>query len=150
MQRWLCLLALLSLAMIAGCGTGYNNPPINNGLYGDWNVTMYPTGSPNPVYVFGLAMSQEGSSNYTGASFPYNGGIPVPSNMCINANTLSAIATTNGSNFNMTITDTSTNTVISVTGTMFSQSSSLSGNYTNPPSQACSASNGTVTMTATQ
>ena len=47
---------------------------------GDWNIAMYPTNSPTPVYVFALAMSQEGSSTYSGASIAYNGSVVAPSN----------------------------------------------------------------------
>ncbi len=149
MQRCFCLLiTLVLIALTAGCGTGYNNPTTNVGLYGNWNVTMYPTGSATPVYVFGLAMSQEGSSNYSGAAIAYTGGVAVPSNMCINANTLTAVATTSGNNFNMTITDSTSQTVISVTGTLATQTSTLSGNYTNPASSTCPASSGTVDMLA--
>jgi hypothetical protein len=148
MTRLFCLLSLFLLVMTAACGTGYNNPPTNVGLFGNWNVAMYPTGSTTAVYVFALAISQEGGSNYSGASITYNGGVPVPSNMCINAKTLSAIATTSGSTFSMTITDTTTHTVISVQGTLATQSSSISGTYNNPPSPACPASTGTMTMVA--
>ena len=148
MRRLSCLPVLLLIAMIAGCGTGYNNPPTNVGLFGNWNVAMYPTGSTTAVYVFALSMSQEGNSNYSGVSTRYTGSVPVPSNMCINANTLSANATTSGNTFNMTITDTSTNTIISVSGTLASQSSSLTGTYNNTASQACAESAGTVSMVA--
>jgi hypothetical protein len=148
MKRCCCLLSLFVLAMTAGCGSGYNNPPTNIGLFGNWNVAMYPTGSTTAVYVFALAMSQEGSSNYSGASIAYTGSVPVPSNMCINAKTLSATATTSGSNFTMTVTDTSSNTIISVQGTLPTQTSSISGTYNNAASQACSASSGTMTMVA--
>ncbi len=148
MQRCLCLLSLFVLAVTAGCGTGYNNPPTNVGLFGNWNVTMTPTGSQTPVYVFGLAMSQEGSSNYSGASIPYTGGVPAPSNMCIDANKLSANATTSGSNFTMTVTDPSSGTIISVQGTLAPQSSTISGTYNNAASSTCSASSGSMTMVA--
>ena len=101
---------------------------------------MYPTNNPNPVYVFALAMSQLGSSTYSGASIAYNGSVAEPSNMCINANSLRATATLgSNNNFSMTITDTSTNTIISVQGTLSSQSNALSGSYTNGASQACTA-----------
>ncbi len=106
---------------------------------------MYPTGNANPVYVFGLSLSQEGS-NYSGGSIAYNGGVPAPSNMCINPNTLRATATTSGSNFSMTVTDSTTSTVISVTGTLASQTGQLSATYTNQASEGCTASQGTVVM----
>ena len=149
MRRCLCLLLTLTLlALILGCGTGYNNPTTNVGLYGNWNVTMYPTGSATPVYVFGLAMSQEGSSNYSGASIVYNGSVAAPSNMCINASTLTAVASTSGNNFTMTVTDATSGTVISVTGSLASQTSELTGNYSNVASSTCPSSSGTVDMLA--
>lgn len=149
MKRWFCLLPLFLLVLTAGCGSGYNNPAENVGLYGNWNVVMYPTGNANAIYVFGLAMSQEGSSNYSGASIAYTGGVSAPSNMCINANTLSASASVSGSNFTMTVTDTSSNTVITVHGILPTlTTSSLSGNYSNAASSTCSASSGTMSMVA--
>lgn len=146
MRRWLYLVPLLLLALTAGCGTGYNNPPVNNGLYGNWGIVMYPTGSQTPVYVFGLAMSQLGNTNFSGASIPYSGFVSAPTNMCINANDLSATATTNnaGNTFSMTVTDPSSGTVITVQGSL----STLSGSYSNAASQTCSASSGTMSMTA--
>jgi hypothetical protein len=139
-----CLLSLILLSAIAGCG-GTNNTPTNTGLFGNWNVVMYPTGSGTPSYVFGLAMSQEGT-NYSGGSITYNGSVAAPANMCIDPNTLRANATTSGSNFSMTITDSTSSTVIAVTGTLASQTGQLSGTYTNPASPACTASQGTVVM----
>ncbi len=142
----LTLLPIVLLALVAGCGTGVNTPS-NVALFGNWNIAMYPTNNANPVYVFALAMSQLGSSTYSGASIAYNGSVAQPSNMCINANSLRATATVgSNNNFTMTITDTSTNTIISVQGSLTTQTNELSGNYTNGSSQACSASQGTVTM----
>ncbi len=148
MRIFSCLLALVLVAALAGCG-GSNNTPTNVGLFGNWNVVTYPTGSQNPSYVFALALSQEGSNNYSGGSIVYNGGIAPPANMCINANTLQATATTSGTNFTMTVTDTTTATIIRITGTLTSnQVSTVSGNYSNAASPACSSSQGTMTMSA--
>lgn len=109
---------------------------------------MFPTNDPNPAYVFALAMSQLGTSTYSGASITYTGSVPQPSNMCINASALHATATTDSdNNFNMTVTDSTTNTVISVRGSLTSQSTTLTGTYTNPPSQACVQSSGSMSMT---
>ena len=82
------LLVIFLLVMTAACGSGYNNPPTNVGLFGNWNVAMYPTGSTTPVYVFALAISSEGANNYSGASTTYTGGVAIPANMCINGNSL--------------------------------------------------------------
>jgi len=139
------------LIMTAACGNGYNNPPTNVGLYGNWNVAMYPTGSQTAVYVFALAISQEGSNNYSGASTTYNGSVAIPTNMCINGNSLSVAATTtnSGTNFTMTITDTTSNTIISTSGTLSTSSNTtVQGNYNNAASATCSASSGTMTMVA--
>ena len=139
-------LAILLLLCVAGCGTG-SSAPHNVGLFGNWNIAMFPTNNPNPVYVFALAISQEGNSTYSGASIAYNGSVVAPSNMCINANSLRAAATTDSNNnFNMTITDTSSNTIISVRGSLSTQTTTLSGTYTNPSSQSCSQSQGTMSM----
>jgi hypothetical protein len=141
------LLVMLLLMSAVSCGSG-NNVPNNVGLFGNWNIAMYPTNSPNPVYAFALAMSQEGGSTYSGASIQYTGSVAQPSNMCINPNSLRATATTDSNNnFTMTITDTSSNTTISVQGSLSSQTTTLSGTYNNPPSQICSQSQGTVSMT---
>lgn len=148
MKRYLlCFLPLLLLITLPGCGSGASNPS-NVGLFGNWNVVMYPTNNPNPAYVFGLAISQEGNSTYSGASTTYTGSVAQPSDMCINANSLRATATTgtNGT-FTMTITDSSTNTIISVNGSLATQTTTISGTYTNPSSQACKASQGTMSMT---
>jgi hypothetical protein len=145
MRRWLLVLPLTLLVLIAGCGGG-NSTPTNVGLFGNWNITMYPTGSTTPAYVFALAISQEGSTNYSGSSITYTGGIAPPSNMCINPEALRATATTSGNNFTMTITDSTTNTVISVQGTLSTQTTTLSGTYSNQASSTCTASNGTMSM----
>ncbi len=146
MKRLSYFLALVLLATITGCGSG-NNAQTNVGLLGNWNVVMYPNGSTTPSYVFGLAMSQEGSSNYSGSSITYNGSVAIPSNMCINGSALTASATTSGTNFTMTVTDTTTDTVITVQGSLTTQTTTLSGTYNNLASQACPASTGTVSMT---
>ncbi|MGD0931839.1 MAG: hypothetical protein ABR902_14405 [Candidatus Korobacteraceae bacterium] len=146
MKRLSYFLVLTLLAAIAGCG-GSNNTPSNVGLFGNWNVVMYANGGTAPVYVFALAMSQLGGSNYSGSSITYNGSVGIPSNMCINGNTLAATATTSGSNFTMTVTDRTTNTVITVQGSLATQTTTLSGTYNNLATSACTASTGTVTMT---
>jgi hypothetical protein len=139
-------LTILLLLCIAGCGSG-SNAPQNVGLFGNWNVAMFPTNNPNPAYVFALAISQEGNSTYSGASIAYTGSVVAPSNMCINANSLRVAATTDSNNnFNMTITDTSSNTIISVRGSLSTQTTTLSGTYTNPSSQSCSQSQGSMSM----
>jgi len=143
-----CLLAAFLLVMTAACGSG-NNTPTNVGLFGSWNVAMYPTGNSSPVYVFALAMSQEGNNNYSGASTTYNGSVPIPNNMCIDSSTLRATATTStGGSFTMTITDTTSNTIINVQGTLPTQGTTISGTYSNAASTGCTASSGTVTMVA--
>jgi hypothetical protein len=144
MQRLSYLLCLVLLSAITGCG-GSNTTTTNVGLFGNWNVAMYPSGNPNPVYVFALAMSQEGTS-YSGASITYNGSVGIPSNMCLDPNDLQVTATTTDGDYNMTITDPSTNTTISVTGTLPSGTTTVSGNYTNAASRGCPASQGSMTM----
>jgi hypothetical protein len=142
------LLALFFLAMTAGCGSGNNNTTNNVGLFGNWNIVMFPTGSSNASYVFALAISQEGGNNYSGSPIPYTGSTPVPSNQCINTSVLRSTATTNSSNnFTMTVTDTSTQTVITMTGSLATDTQTLSGTYTNPASTTCSSSSGTFSMT---
>lgn len=145
MRRWFCTLPLLWLVTLTGCG-GNNTSPTNVGLFGDWNIVMDPTGSQNPVYVLALAMSQEGP-NYSGGSITYTGSVAVPANMCIDAQTLTAQAMTSGSDFTTTITDSSSNAVISVTGSLATQTGSIAGTYANAGSASCPASQGTVVMT---
>jgi len=148
MRHLSCLLALFLLLMTAACGSG-NNAPTNIGLFGNWNVAMYPTGSSTAVYVFALAMSQEGTNNYSGASTTYNGSVPIPTSMCINNTTLRATASTSaGGAYTMTITDSTSNTVINVTGTLPAQGTTVSGTYNNAASTGCTASNGTMSMAA--
>jgi hypothetical protein len=141
-----CVVASILVFLTAGCGGG-NNSVANNGLFGDWNIVMYPTGSANASYVFAMAISQEGTNNYSGSSITYTGTVAVPSNQCINSSALRATATTSGSNFTMTVTDTTTQTVITMTGSLSTFTSTLSGTYTNPASTTCQASSGTFSMT---
>jgi hypothetical protein len=146
MRRLSCFLLLIPVLMIAGCGSGTSNPTVN-GLFGDWNIAMFPTGSSNAMYVFALAISQEGSNNYSGSPITYNGTVPVPSNLCINTSALHATATTSGTNFSMTVTDSTSQTIITMTGSLSTFTSTLSGTYTNPASESCAASSGTFSMT---
>ncbi len=141
-----CLIALILVAILAGCGSG-NNTTNNVGLFGDWNIAMFPTGSSSASYVFALAISQEGTSNYSGSPITYNGSVPVPTNMCINSSALRATATTSGSNFTMTVTDDTTETVITMQGSLATSTTTLSGTYSNPASETCKASSGTFSMT---
>ena len=145
MRRWFCLFAVMITVSLSGCGGNNNNTTNNVGLFGDWNIVMYPTGSSSPSYVFALAMSQEGTS-YSGSSITYTGGVAPPSNMCINANALRAEATTSGSNFTMTVTDAVTETVITIDGSLGTSTGQLNGTYSNPANAACEASRGTVVM----
>ncbi len=142
-----CLIALILVAILAGCGSGNNNTPTNVGLFGDWNIAMFPTGSSSAIYVFALAISQEGSNNYSGSPITYNGSVPVPTNMCINSSALRATATTSGSSFTMTVTDDTTEKVITMQGSLATSTTTLSGTYSNPASQTCKASSGTFSMT---
>jgi len=143
----LYLIGLMLIVIVAGCGSGNSNPATgNNGLFGSWNITLFPTGSSNPSYVFALAISQEGTNNYSGSSITYTGTIPVPTNQCINSSELRSTATVNGSNFTMTVTDSTTQTVITMSGSLGTINSTLSGTYTNPASPTCAASSGTFTM----
>ncbi|MGA7461274.1 MAG: hypothetical protein WBW69_13685 [Candidatus Korobacteraceae bacterium] len=151
MRRLSGLLVIFLLVMTAACGSGYNNPPTNVGLFGNWNVAMYPTGSTTPVYVFAVAISQEGGSNYSGASTTYTGSVAIPTNMCINGNSLSLTATTanSGTTFTMTITDTTSSTIINTNGSVpTTTTSTISGSYNNAASSTCPASSGTMTMVA--
>jgi len=142
-----CVAAFMPVLVAAGCGSNNNNNNTANGLFGDWNIVMYPTGSPNPSYVFALAIS-EGTNNYSGSPITYTGSVPVPSNQCINSSAIHATATTTSSNFTMTVTDTTTQTVITMTGSLATNGTNVfSGTYTNPASVTCSASNGTFNMT---
>lgn len=145
MQRYTLLLPIFLLFTVVSCGSGNNNPVNNVGLFGNWNIAMYATGSTTPTYAFGLAMSQEGN-NYSGASITYTGSVAPPANMCINANSLTATATTTGSNYTMTITDATTNTTIRVTGAIPTDTTGVSGTYTNPSSSTCPESTGTMDM----
>jgi hypothetical protein len=147
MRRLSCFLVLIPVLLIAGCGSGTSNPSVVNGLFGDWNIAMYPTGSSNAMYVFALAISQEGSDNYSGSPITYDGTVPVPTNLCINSAALRATATTTGSNFTMTVTDSTSQTIITMTGSLTTFTNTLSGNYTNPASETCPASSGTFSMT---
>jgi|SRR5579862_6991197 len=147
MRRYYVLAPVLSIIFLASCGSSGNPASNNVGLFGNWNVTMYPTNSQTPTYVFGLAMSQEGTSTYSGSSITYTGAISPPTNMCINANTMRASATVNSnSQFTITYTDISSNTVITVNGTLVSTSTTVTGNYSNAASSACPASTGTMQM----
>ncbi len=148
MKRWLFVPSLFVVMLLAGCG-GNSNTTNNVGLFGNWNVAMYPTGSTTPAYVFAVAMSQEGS-NYSGASITYNGSVSIPSNMCISGSHISVRATTstagNVTNYAMSFTDTTSNTVINVTGNLNSNSTTVNGNYSNSASATCPASSGTMNM----
>ncbi len=144
--RTFCFVALTLVLLTAGCGSN-NNTPTNNGLFGDWNIAMFPTGSANASYVFALAISQEGTDNYSGSPITYTGSVPIPSNLCINSNAVRSTATTSGSNFTMTVTDSTSQTVITMQGSLATSTTTLSGTYTNPASQTCTASSGTFSMT---
>jgi hypothetical protein len=141
------LLALVVMLMSAGCGSGNNNNTGVVGLFGDWNIAMFPTGSASASYVFALAISQEGTT-YTGSPTTYTGTVAQPSNQCINTQALRSTATTTGSNFTMTVTDSTTQTVITMNGSLANETTTLTGTYTNPASTTCAASSGTFTMTA--
>ncbi len=141
-----CLIALIFVLVIAGCGSGNNNNVTNNGLFGDWNIAMFPTGSANASYVFAMAISQEGTS-YSGSPITYTGTVAQPSNQCINTQALRATATTSGTNFTMTVTDATTQTIITMQGTLATDTTTLTGTYNNPASTTCPASSGSFSMT---
>lgn len=139
--------ALLLLTGLLGCG-GSNSTTQNAGLFGSWNIATYTanTTSPTPIYVFALALSQAGP-NYSGGSITYTGGVVAPPTMCINPATLQATATTNGSNFTLIVTDTTTHTVITIQGSLATQTGTLSGNFTSSSTfGTCPAESGTVVM----
>jgi hypothetical protein len=134
------------LRLVAGCGSNNNTTPTNIGLFGNWNIVLDQNGTSNPIYVFALALSQEGP-NYSGSSIPYTGSVPVPSGMCINSSTLRATATTSGNDFTLTVVDNTTNTTITIEGSLTSSTGSLSGTFnSSSPNGACHAEQGSSLM----
>jgi hypothetical protein len=97
------------------------------------------------VFAYGLALSQEGP-DYSGGSIAYTGTTAQPT-MCINANTLTAQATTEGNNFTMTVIDTTTATTMTLQGSLTSTSGSVSGTFTTTETAACKAYQGSFVMT---
>ena len=71
------LLPIALLACVAGCGTGEQLPRTSGYSATGTSPCIRPT-TPIPAYVFALAMSQEGSSTYSGASIAYNGSVARP------------------------------------------------------------------------
>ena len=64
--------------MTAACGNGYNSHPTNVGLFGNWNVAMYPAGSNTAGLCFRPRHLAEGANNYSGGSTTYNGSVSHP------------------------------------------------------------------------
>lgn len=143
------LLGIVCLALASCGGQAHSNPGVN--ITGNWNVVFTQNGDSAPSYTFGMNFSRN-VTVIVGSEVPYTGGT-VYNNGCINYGKLNATGNTNGGSvITMTITDSSTNSQLTISGTANANVTQINGTFNatfgaNGSSPACAAQTGTVEFT---
>lgn len=150
MKRFLCSGALALVCLFgASCGsTSRSNPGVD--ITGNWNVDLTEVGQSSPSYSFGLKFTKN-AATISGTNIPYTAG-PAHNTGCVNFSGMIATGSTNGGSVvTLVVTDPSTNSSFTLSGTADSSATQINGTFQatfgpNGSSPACPATNGTLLM----
>lgn len=151
MSRFLtfCVVVCAFLVM-AGCGSEQRSAP-GADITGNWNAVLTATGQSTPSYTFGMKFSKN-AATIAGSEIAYTGG-PTYNTGCINYGHLTATGNTNGGMvITLVVTDSSTNSNFTITGTAVSSVTEIDGNFqtsfgANGSQPACTNTTGTIQFT---
>ncbi len=128
--RFLLLLpATFAFACLLSCGAGgVTEPPHSDArVAGNWNVDLGPGGSAPSILSFGLAVNQTGVT-LDGHVIPYTLGTPA-NNGCVSTANLTAQGNVNGNAVTLVVRDASSNSTITINGTVNSAVSQIDGTF---------------------
>ncbi len=141
--------ALLLLAWTS-CGSQSQSPPGAN-VTGNWNAVLVESGQTTPSYAFGMQFTKN-TSNIYGSEIAYTGGTQYNVG-CINYGGLTATGNTNGGSLiTLVVTDPSTHSSFTISGTADSAVTQINGTFNatfgaNGSNPACPSTGGSVLFT---
>jgi hypothetical protein len=150
MSRILTLCVLVCALFLTSCGSEQRSNP-GADVSGNWNVVLTETGQSTPSYTFGLAFTKN-AATISGSEIAYTGG-PSVNTGCINYGQLTASGNTNGGSvITLMVTDPSTHSSFTITGTADSGITQINGSFqtsfgANGSHPACTNTTGTVQFT---
>ncbi len=146
----LLLPAAFAFACLSSCGAGgVTEPPHSDArVAGNWNVDLGPSAS-SSILSFGLAVNQTGIT-LDGQVIPYTRGTPV-NNGCLSTANLTAQGNVNGNAVTLVVRDASSNSTITINGTVNSAVSEIDGTFSTAygslgGSPACANDSGVSTL----
>lgn len=151
MKRYVSAVAVCVVAsVIMSCGSQSTSNPGAN-VTGNWNALLTENGQATPSYSFGMAFSKD-TTVITGSEIAYTGPL-VYNTGCVNYTGLTASGNTNGGSvITLVVTDPSTNSRFTISGTADSTVTQINGTFSatfgpNGSKAACPQTSGTVVFT---
>lgn len=143
------LLVILSFALLSCGSTSKSNPGAN--VAGKWNAVLTETGQTTPSYAFGINFTKD-TTIINGTEIPYTGGTQY-NTACVNYGGWTATGNTNGASvITLVITDPSTHSNFTVSGSADATVTEINGTFTatfgaNGNNPACSGTSGSILFT---
>ena len=136
--------------LVTSCGSqSRSNPGVD--ITGNWNAVLTASGQSTPSYTFGMAFTKN-AATIAGSEIAYTGGATYNTG-CINYGRLTASGNTNGGSvITVMVTDPSTNSSFTVSGTADSGVTEINGDFqtsygANGSQPACTNITGTIQFT---
>jgi hypothetical protein len=143
------VLVLLFFALVS-CGSQASSVP-GADVTGKWNAVLTDNGQTSPSYTFGMAFTKN-TTTINGTEITYTGGTQFNTG-CVNYGNWTATGNTNGGSvITLVVTDPSTNSSFTISGSADSTVTQINGTYTahfqpNGTQPACADTNGSVVFT---
>jgi hypothetical protein len=144
-----CVLVCVIL-LTASCGSEQRSIP-GADITGKWNVVLITTGQTAPSNTFGMSFTKN-AATISGSEIAYTGGTTYNTG-CINYGRLTASGNTNGGSvITLMVTDPSTNSSFTISGTADSGVTQINGSFQtsygpNGSQPACTNTTGTIQFT---
>jgi hypothetical protein len=135
--------------LVSGCGSEPRSNPGAN-VTGKWNAVMSVNGQNTPLYTFGLDFTMH-AATISGSEISYTGGATY-NNGCINYGQITASGNTDGASLiTLKVTDPSTNSSFTVTGSADPTATQINGTFQtvygpNGSQPACANTEGTILL----
>jgi hypothetical protein len=143
------LLVVFSIALLSCGSTSSSNPGAN--VTGKWNAVLTESGQATPSYAFGMAFTKD-TTIINGSEITYTGGTQYNTG-CVNYGALTATGNTNGGSIiTLVVTDPSTNSSFTISGSADSTVTQINGRFSatfgpNGSKAACPGTSGAILFT---